>query len=312
VPVLIASVVTAYAAARRWAGQGYPKPGSDFYRATPLITLFGIYWASSLTSHLNIGHRHILPTYPVIFIALGALAHWSCHSWVRRTVLLGLIGWHVVSALRITPYFLAYFNGLAGGPEKGYSHLVAISLDWGQDLPALKKWLAAHPTEQPVYLSYFGTGQPGYYGLRVRPLAYLNNFKFPSFYVPTEPGIYCISATTLTQVYSPTGGKWTREYEQEYQQLLAMRPRFLEYTENASAKAELDRTAPPGYWPGAIRRHDFLRLARLCHYLRVRQPDDQAGYSILIYRLSAAELSGATEGPLAEWLALMETAAAQP
>ena len=37
----------------------------------PLAVLFTVYWATSLASHLNIGHRHILPTYPVLFIAAG-------------------------------------------------------------------------------------------------------------------------------------------------------------------------------------------------------------------------------------------------
>ena len=42
-----------------------------------------------------------------------------------------------------------------------------------------------------------------------------------------------------------------------------------------------------------------LRLARLCHQLRRRTPDAQAGHSILIYRLSAEEVQEALYGVVA-------------
>ncbi len=45
-------------------------------------------------------------------------------------------------------------------------------------------------------------------------------------------------------------------------------------------------------------RRNLLRFARLCHYLRVRQPDAMIGYSILVYRLDQAELNGALNGNL--------------
>jgi hypothetical protein len=54
-----------------------------------------------------------------------------------------------------------------------------------------------------------------------------------------------------------------------------------------------------------------LRFARLCHYLRVRPPDAHVGHSILIYRLDAAEIAGATAGSLAEWHATLERATAR-
>jgi hypothetical protein len=38
-----------------------------------------------------------------------------------------------------------------------------------------------------------------------------------------------------------------------------------------------------------------LRLARLFSHLRTREPDDQIGYSILIYRVSHDELSRALD-----------------
>ena len=43
-----------------------------------------------------------------------------------------------------------------------------------------------------------------------------------------------------------------------------------------------------------------LCLGRLCAYLRQREPDDEVGYSILIYHLSDAQVREALEGPPAE------------
>ena len=82
-------------------------------------------------------------------------------------LIVGLLVWHVVEALRSSPDFLAYFNQLGGGPDQGHEHLVDSSLDWGQDLPGLKQWLDENglqgPNHPPVYLAYFGRSFPSYY-----------------------------------------------------------------------------------------------------------------------------------------------------
>ncbi len=58
-----------------------------------------------------------------------------------------------------------------GGPKHGYKHLVDSSLDWGQDLPTLKKWLDENAAEdERVYLSYFGTSAVDKYGIAALPL----------------------------------------------------------------------------------------------------------------------------------------------
>ena len=56
---------------------------------------------------------------------------------------------------------------------------------------------------------------------------------------------------------------------------------------------------------GATRRRrvsdfDQLRTSRLFAFLRQRHPDDQVGYSILIYRLSDEDVQRALNGPPAE------------
>jgi len=46
----------------------------------------------------------------------------------------------------------------------------------------------------------------------------------------------------------------------------------------------------------AFRMFRVLRFARLCSCLRQREPDDQVGYSILIYRLSDLDVASAVDG----------------
>ena len=52
-----------------------------------------------------------------------------------------------------------------------------------------------------------------------------------------------------------------------------------------------------------------LRFQRLSTYLKIRRPEATIGYSIFVYRLTAAELAAATEGSAGDLLALVERAA---
>jgi hypothetical protein len=310
-PLLLGCAVASGAAVGRWRrSAGWVAARHDLYRVTPLLVLFSVYWLVSLGSHLNIGERHILPTYPVLFIFLGLLGGWC--SWRRPAALLPvalLLGWQAREAVEIYPHYLAYFNPIAGGPENGHRHLVDSSLDWGQDLPGLKTWLDQNAAHAPVYLSYFGAGEPNYYGIQAQRLPFLNGFKLPQTWAPLRPGLYCIGATMLEHVYSPIRGPWTEALEKEYQHMREFEPALAVYYGDPVQRAEMDRLASPAKWQHAAARLDLLRFARLCYYLRVRQPDANVGYSILIYRLNAAELAAATTGTLADWQALIDRTA---
>ncbi len=284
--------------------------GSRWWDFTPLLALFVVYTATSLTSHLNIGHRHILPIYPAVYIAIGSLGAWlDFRRPARLAFVLLLLAWQAGASFWIRPHYLAYFNELVGGPKNGWQHLVDSSLDWGQDLPTLKRWLDAHGRGETVYLSYFGTGDPVYEGIRARPLPSLPIVGPPQPRVRLGPGIYAVSATMLQQVYSPLRGDWTRTREKDYETLRAAEPLFLEADRHpkdpppALAGASIEETRR--IWT----RYDTLRFARLCYYLRLKQPEATAGYSILIYRLDASEVQQATAGSLAEWTQLITRAA---
>ncbi len=289
------------------AAAGFAGLGRRLLPLLPLAALFAVYWATSLTSNLNIGHRHILPTYPVLFIAAGWLGpRLELRRPLALAAVLLLTGWHAVESLRARPHYLAYFNQVVGGSAHGWRHLVDSSLDWGQDLPGLKRWLEAHARGEPVFLSYFGTGDPAYEGIRATMLPTLPEVGPARRWHALQPGVYAIGATMLQHVYSSIRGDWTLELEREFQQLRAIEPTLLAYQRDPARRAELLQAAPAGNWTTTWKRYELLRFARLCHYLRVRTPDGVVGHSIRIYRLTADELRGAVGGSATEWRELIE------
>ena len=50
-------------------------------------------------------------------------------------------------------------------------------------------------------------------------------------------------------------------------------------------------------WRNLLAEFDEYRLARLTAYLRRREPDDNVNFSILVYRLTDADVSRALDGP---------------
>ena len=84
-------------------------------------------------------------------------------------VVIGLLAVSAAEAAFWFPNYLAYFNGLVA-PSRAYRHLVDSSLDWGQELPAVQRYVERHQVDAPVYLAYFGTDSPDRYGVKARQI----------------------------------------------------------------------------------------------------------------------------------------------
>jgi len=119
-----------------------------------------------MASKLNIGLRHILPVYPFLFVALSGFVvrSWNNSSTMGKTGWVFLGAWYLWACAAIHPYYLAYFNELAGGPRHAAKILVDSNLDWGQGLKALKKWMDDNGVDK-VQLVSFGYAEPAYYGI---------------------------------------------------------------------------------------------------------------------------------------------------
>jgi Dolichyl-phosphate-mannose-protein mannosyltransferase len=129
----------------------------------PLLIFFNF----SFIAYRQLGIRYLLPIFPFLaissIIAVKYMTRYR-NGKLRLPVALLLI-WLVVTNLLAYPHYLAYFNAFAGGPEGGKDWFATSNLDWGQDLPGLKKW-QEKMGNPPMYIFYFGQGDLGYYGVK--------------------------------------------------------------------------------------------------------------------------------------------------
>ena len=162
-----------------------------------------VYLAATATRGLQIGHRHLLPIYPFLFVAAGeaaaALAAWRAPkgAWLAGALAL----WYAGGTLLQHPHHLAYFNEIAGGSQNGWRLLVDSNLDWGQDLKRLAEWTRANHVGK-LKLSYFGSADPAYYGIDSEALPGYTSPHAARMTREIEPGdTVAVSATNLQGVY---------------------------------------------------------------------------------------------------------------
>lgn len=280
------------------------RPRSLLYRTLPLWLFFLVYGGISVASALNLGHRHLLPLYPALLIALGGVgALWRSKARVWRGAILASVALLILEGAFVFPHYHSFFNLLNGGPAKAWKQVADSSIDWGQDLPELKEWIEDKQKAEPAsafYLSYFGFINPESYGLTCAQMpafwSWDRGYRAPADF---KPGYYCISVSQLQGLYSMAPGAWCRPYEQRYQQLTPLYQAF-RLAESENTLRELTQARGAAWWSAQLQEFRHLRLSRLCSLLRQRDPDARAGYSILIYKVDAAELSEATEGDRAD------------
>lgn len=181
-----------------------------------------------LVINWNSGIQHLLPIYPFLFVLVGKLA--SASAGLSRAlkavvVVLGVL--YVAGGVAAFPNYLSYFNEFMG-PDGAYRYFVGSNNDMGQDLKPLAKYLKESGIAH-VYLSYFGTVPPEYYGINY---TYLPSPFFEPWvpgYAPlkeqlpanfsedcsVKKGIVAISITNLNNVYlvNQTCFGWLREYQ---------------------------------------------------------------------------------------------------
>jgi hypothetical protein len=223
--LLLALALGTWVRRRAWqqeTGQStvLPRPSvrpaiSALCLALPALT----FWSLAVGGSFNVGYRHILPSLPFLYVLAAWQLGQSAGTLVpARAVLRGLLArlaprplvsaacgvlfvWLAWDALSTAPHFLTFFNAVAGGPDGGYRFLVDSNLDWGQDLPALARYVREHGNER-IYLSWFGAAHPEAYDFPFHPLPGFWRFGGePAAYgfnpYAPAPGTYAISVTNL-------------------------------------------------------------------------------------------------------------------
>lgn len=164
----------------------------------------------------------VLPSLPfMMMIAAKVCAAPFAKKAAAKIALAVLLLWNAGSALAIHPHYLAYFNELAGGPRNGYKYMLDSNLDWGQDLPALKKYLDENGIGK-IKFAYAGTAAPEYYGIEYERLLGVDGYTFDSELDPRllpscapTHGVIAISATCLQNIrgfYPQASYDWLKQY----------------------------------------------------------------------------------------------------
>jgi hypothetical protein len=164
-------------------------PGKRVYCVfVPVALLFA---SNSMFNSLQIGVRHVLSVYPLLFVAAApwVVRGMRAYSSERRRVwayvtAVGLL-WYAGATLAVAPRYLQYFNEPAGGASGGHEMLVDSNIDWGQDLLRLSEYMDDEGIER-INLAYFGRVHPNVYGINFVPLE-----------DPSARGKTAISATFL-------------------------------------------------------------------------------------------------------------------
>lgn len=161
------------------------------------ICFVAVYFGIALSSHLNIGIRHILPVFPFTYmlVAVGLVKLYDklkqpMPAGAVSMVAAACLAFGVLSSVACYPGYLAYFNELAGGKQAGRHIAIDSNFDWGVDLYRLKQFVEKNDIKT-IYVFYFGSGSPEYYlGGRYR--------AFPDRILP--PGQYlAVSAQFLEE-----------------------------------------------------------------------------------------------------------------
>ncbi|HZZ42356.1 MAG TPA: hypothetical protein VFE58_05430, partial [Tepidisphaeraceae bacterium] len=168
-----------------------------------LLIPFLIYLLPTLFTSINIGIRHILPLYPLLYIAAAIPLSrlYTQYPKLLRPLFALLFLTLSIETLTAYPNYIPFFNAAAGGYRGGLHLLGDSNLDWGQDLPLLADWQQHHPG-RTLHLAYFGTADPAYYGIHYQNLPHGYRFSPDPPPPPALPttGVLAISASNLQSV----------------------------------------------------------------------------------------------------------------
>jgi 4-amino-4-deoxy-L-arabinose transferase-like glycosyltransferase len=156
-----------------------------------LLLPCAVYMAVAMHSDMNIGVRHILPVYGLLYVIAGAAAAALIHlnrRWSYAVALLFV--WQIVTSTRVAPAYMAYANEAWGGPASVHKYLGDANVDWGQQLKSAKQYLDSHGIKD-CWIAYFvdGVVDPAYYGIPCKRLPTVVNLDWLNLPMDVPPEI---------------------------------------------------------------------------------------------------------------------------
>lgn len=113
-----------------------------------LISVLFLFIAISVFNPFQTGFRHALLLFPFVCLLLG-VAGWRL--WQKKTTRYALVivaAISVAGIVRYGPYQMAYTNELIWNKKNVYHYLVDSSVDYGQDLEWIQRYVATNPQYQ--------------------------------------------------------------------------------------------------------------------------------------------------------------------
>ncbi len=186
------------------------------------LTFVIVYWALAIQAGLNIGVRHVMPTFPFIYLLVSRrITVWlrddpgAGRITLRRAAVAAAMAGLVIGTTSSFPYFLPYYNILAGGTANGWKIAIDSNYDWGQDLDRLREYVINKDIKE-ISLDYFGRADPEYY---------LGNALVKEKQdAAIAHGWFAISASTRQMAFAEPERGFDTEWKGVYDELRAYEP----------------------------------------------------------------------------------------
>lgn len=233
IPIILGVLFALFSTIVKW-----PADKKRKWTLVLLLTPIVVYWAFTLKGSLNIGIRHLMPTVPFVLLWIGYAITPLVTGKLRwpKWFIAALLLYFISSTLYHYPTFISYFNE-ATPKDIRYQRLIDSSLDWGQDLLRLQKYVEDNQIEN-IKVDYFGGGVPSY--------SIPNSTEWHSYYGPTT-GWLAVSATFYqsSKLVGPIEGQWSYNWLDQIKPKAIIGGSILVY--NITSQDLRDNPPNPGY-----------------------------------------------------------------
>jgi 4-amino-4-deoxy-L-arabinose transferase-like glycosyltransferase len=138
-PFLVVTV-----ASLAWAGwELFRKHEAKF---VAILAPVGLFLAMAMWTSIQVGIRHLIPIFPFLFIAGGAMLDrlWRARRMriAARSALVVALAWMCVETVLAYPNYIPYMNQLASA-RPHWQYLSDSNIEWGDDIGGLAEYLKA-------------------------------------------------------------------------------------------------------------------------------------------------------------------------
>src|SRR5215472_3760840 len=186
-----------------------------------LVLPAALYFTTAVFSHLDIGHRHILPVYAFLIVIAAA----GSSALLRRSrawtgVVVVLLVLHVFSSARTYPAYLAYSNEIWGGSQHTWEVLGDSNTGWASGLKTMQQYVHEHNI-QSCWFAYNGSADVSYFHL---PCKRLPTFFSTAFRDPQGPVPEQIQGPVFISEQSMRGLGWGPVEANPYYSFIGVKP----------------------------------------------------------------------------------------